>query len=64
MLSGPVDEAEKRCDSTHVASLRLVKVCSRGPVTVHVVERDLLPMHVETAYHSHQWDLLKLPKHI
>ena len=28
---------------------------------IHVVERDLLPMHVKSAYHRH-WDLLKLPK--
>jgi hypothetical protein len=32
-------------------------------VIVDVIERDLLPMHVETAYHRH-WDLLKLPKNI
>jgi hypothetical protein len=32
------------------------------PVAVHVIERDLLPVHVETAYHRHQWDLLELLK--
>src|SRR5271166_3917863 len=31
-------------------------------VVVHVIERDLLPVHVKPAYHRHQWDLLKLPK--
>ena len=30
-------------------------------IVVHVVERDLLPMHVKPAYHRH-WDLLTLPK--
>src|SRR5439155_15997872 len=30
-------------------------------VVVHIIERDLLPMHVKPAYHRHQ-DLLKLPK--
>jgi hypothetical protein len=30
-------------------------------VIVYVIERDLLSMHVETAYHRH-WDLLKLPQ--
>src|SRR5262249_17486418 len=32
-------------------------------VIIHVVERDLLPMHVKPAYHRHQWDLLELLKH-
>ena len=32
-------------------------------IVIHVVERDLLPMHVKPAYHRH-WDLLKLPKNI
>ncbi|EUA23717.1 hypothetical protein I553_5079 [Mycobacterium xenopi 4042] len=31
------------------------------PVVVHVIERDLLPVHVKTAYHRHR-DLLKLLK--
>jgi len=30
-------------------------------VDVHVIERDLLSMHVETTYDRH-WDLLTLPK--
>ena len=30
-------------------------------IGVHVIERDLLPMHVKPAYDRH-WDLLKLPK--
>jgi len=32
------------------------------PVVIDVIESDLLPMHVQTAYHRHQWDLLELLK--
>jgi hypothetical protein len=30
-------------------------------IGIHIIERDLLPMHVKPAYHRHR-DLLKLPK--
>src|SRR5215208_4003894 len=32
------------------------------PIVVDIVERDLLPVHVQTAYHRHQRDLLELLK--
>src|SRR4029077_14205848 len=31
-------------------------------VVIDVIEGDLRPMHVQTAYHRHQWDLLELLK--
>jgi hypothetical protein len=33
-------------------------------VAVHIIERDLVPMHVQPAYHRHAWDLLELLKQL
>ncbi|VAZ70883.1 hypothetical protein LAUMK4_00623 [Mycobacterium persicum] len=46
----------------HLAGCRPDLTPVHHTVVVHVIKRDLLPVHVKPAYHRHQWDLLKLPK--
>jgi len=46
----------------HVPRRRADLAPPHQAVVVHIIERDLLPMHVKPAYHRHR-DLLELLKH-
>src|SRR6516164_4918544 len=48
--------------SQRLARRRTNLTPAHQPVTVDVIERDLLSVHVQTAYHRHR-DLLELLKH-